>query len=106
LNMARVRTATKPTRAPKPKSNTAQAKPRTTKPKATAATKPKPFGYDGSLAQKMDTALLAGGTWEEIAKQAGVKPGLVRSHGKFRSAKGKYNLIVDGDQVRLVYVEA
>jgi hypothetical protein len=95
--------------APQPKRRA--VKPRTatkakTASKAKPAAKAKPaFGYDGSSAQRMDLALLAGGTWAEIAEKAGVKPGLLRGHAKFRSSKGKHRLEETGEQVRLVPVE-
>ena len=89
-------------RAAKPKTATTKAK---TASKAKPAAKAKPaFGYDGSIAQKMDNALLAGGSWEEMAEKAGVKPGLIRGHAKFRASKGKYRLDETGDQAKLVMV--
>jgi hypothetical protein len=68
---------------------------------------PRPnFRYPGSGAEKMDLALLAGGTWEKVAKQAGVSPSVIRSHAKFRAKNGKFGLIENGDEARLVVVEA
>ena len=90
-------------RGAKPKTKTATTKPATTNP-----AKPAPkgrFGYEGSIAQRCDQALLAGGTWEDIAKQAGAKLSQVKACAKIRVAKGKYTLEENGDQVRLVPVE-
>ena len=92
--------------ASKPKSKTVKAKPKTAK---TAATKSKPkattkpnFGYTGSLAERMDLALLAGGTWDELATKTGVNRGVIRSHARFRGKGPKYKLIETEDHAKLV----
>jgi hypothetical protein len=47
----------------------------------------------------MDLALLAGGTYDALAEEVGVKPGVLRSHAKFRAKTGKYTLTEKGDQL-------
>jgi hypothetical protein len=85
-------------RAAKPKTKTATTKP------AKPASKGR-FGYEGSIAQRCDQALLAGGTWKDIAEKAGAKLTQVRACAKIRCSKGKFRLEENGDQVRLVPVE-
>lgn len=57
--------------------------------------------YEGSFAQKCDVASFAGGTIEEIAAAAGTKVSVIRGHFKFRTAKGKYVVVQDGDHFHL-----
>lgn len=58
---------------------------------------PKRRRYEGSDAQKMDLALMAGGTWDDIAEAAGKPIRIVRAHAKFRVKGGKYKLVESGD---------
>jgi hypothetical protein len=66
----------------------------------TKATRANPR-YAGSLAEKMDKALMAGGTYADIAKAIGKPAGLVRGHAKFRAKGGKFKLVETEDHVRL-----
>src|SRR5437660_1714249 len=84
----------------------ADTKPQSEPAKSAAQPKaPRPnFRYPGSGAEKMDKALLAGGTWEKVAKLAGVSPSVIRSHAKFRAKSGKFTLEENGEQARLIVV--
>ena len=65
--------------------------------------------YEGSFAQKCDIASMKGGTIAEIAEGAGTTPGTIRTHFKYRTAKGKWRLDQTGDgdsaSYKLVKVE-
>jgi hypothetical protein len=94
--------------APKPKAETKPAKPaakpaaaagkiaRGTAPAAAATPKksapPGGFRYEGSVAQKMDQALMKGGNLEKLAETLDVKKGVLRAHANFRAKSGKYEL--------------
>src|SRR5271166_2734062 len=57
--------------------------------------------YEGSLAQRLDVALMDGGQLASMAEQLGVTKGRLRAHAKFRDLSGKYRLTEDGDVLRL-----
>ncbi len=85
--------AAKPT--PKPKENGGA-------PRAGTA----PNKYAGSAAEKTDTALLAGGTWEALGKKLDRPVSVLKAHAKARVKSGKYELEENGDKVKLVRLEA
>src|SRR4051812_5626457 len=58
--------------------------------------------YEGSMAERMDRALLQGGTWREIASNAHVQVFQVRAHARYRQSTGRAQLVIEGDTVRLV----
>ena len=69
-------------------------------PKALKEASPRPR-YEGSLAQRLDAALMEGGQLASMAEQLGVTKGRLRAHAKFRDLSGKYKLTEDGDVLRL-----
>jgi hypothetical protein len=91
-------------KAVQPKAET----PKTTQPETQPQTPPAPKPtrsnprYEGSIVQQWDNALLAGGTWADIAKQVGKTAGVIRAHVKFRVKGGKWRLVEDGDRVTMV----
>jgi hypothetical protein len=79
---------------------------------AAKSTGNKPAGiraYAGSFAEKCDKASMKGGTIEQIAKAAETSPGTIRTHFRYRTAKGKYTMegdLTDKDsKLKLVPVE-
>ena len=69
-------------------------------PKALKEASPRPR-YEGSLAQRLDAALMEGGQLAAMAEQLGVAKGILRAHAKYRDLSGKYKLTEDGDVLRL-----
>jgi hypothetical protein len=59
--------------------------------------------YSGSQAERMDLAAIAGGTIEEIAAACDSKPGIIRQHLKYRTAKGKWTVDQSGDGEDAIY---
>jgi hypothetical protein len=101
---------TKPARKPRHLKVAEQPKPEPVsepkaQPKAEAEPKAKPMPptrYEGSLAQKWDRILEAGGSWEEMAKACDVTPGRLRAHAKHRLNRKSHTLQENGDNVKLI----
>jgi hypothetical protein len=63
--------------------------------------------YAGSWAETADKILIDGGAWREMAEKAGVTQGRLRAHARYRTEiQKKYRLEENGDQAKLVRIEA
>lgn len=111
--------------APKPKGKTAKAKEKTAavtaketpkakketaapKAKAPAAGKPGGRLYEGSQAERMDTAAMKGGSLEAIAEASGLPLARVKFHIRHREtiSNAKWKVTRKGDHVKLEKREA
>lgn len=69
-------------------------------------TQPRPNPrYEGSIVQKIDNALMKGGTYDEIAKACGEPIGKVKACVRARIKSGKWRLVENDDRVQMEAAE-